>query len=44
MKGEVIAESKLTTLRANDGVDARYWDSIVNKIAQRSFVAGEPID
>ena len=43
-KGEVIAESKLTTLRANDGIDARYWDSIVNKIAQRSFIAGEPIE
>ena len=43
-KGEEFTGENLTTKRANTGLDAGQWDTVVGKIAPRDFKVDEGID
>ena len=43
-KGEEIQESDLTILRPNHGIDARYFDKVVGKVASSDIKAFQKLD
>jgi len=43
-KGDILSENNLTLLRSSDGIPAKFWDLVVNRLARRDYQKDEPID
>ena len=43
-KGDILSENNLTLLRSSDGIPAKFWDLVVNRLARRDYQIDEPIE